>query len=346
MPGVTKEQIARAKEIGIKEYILSHEPDNVKRIGSAYYLRDHESLEISNGLFNWHSRNIGGKNCIDYLIFVRGYSFVDAVRHLAGEDYGLSVLPKARPPNSSEKTSLSLGTAQAPRLARFVAPPLPNESPIHREPLPAQQKPQERSRLVLPQRNKDNMRVIAYLRSRGIDRPLILDCIERGILYETAEWHNACFVGRDDDGKARFAALRGTSGNFKRDAEGSDKRYGFSLPHSGDASSVAVYESPIDLLSHAVIDPDFKGRRLSLGCTALAALRNFLERHGEVKTVIACTDNDEAGDLAASKISELPGIEAVRSIPSGGEKDWNDALREMRRRERSPGREKGGEVCL
>jgi hypothetical protein len=113
------------------------------------------------------------------------------VRHLAGEDYGLSVLPKARPPNTKKR----------------IAKP----------------KPQERSRLVLPQRNKDNMRVIAYLRGRGIDRPLILDCIERGILYETAEWRNACFVGRDD-GKARFAALRGTTGNFKRDAEGSDKR--------------------------------------------------------------------------------------------------------------------------
>jgi hypothetical protein len=57
MPGVTKAQIARAKGIGIKEYILSHEPDNVKRVGSAHYLRDHNSLEISNGLFNWHSRN-------------------------------------------------------------------------------------------------------------------------------------------------------------------------------------------------------------------------------------------------------------------------------------------------
>jgi hypothetical protein len=43
--------------------------------------------EIGNGLWNWHSHGIGGKNVVDYLIKVRGYSFVDAVRHLAGEDY-------------------------------------------------------------------------------------------------------------------------------------------------------------------------------------------------------------------------------------------------------------------
>jgi hypothetical protein len=37
MPGVTKDQIAHAKEINIEDYILSREPNNVKRVGSAYY---------------------------------------------------------------------------------------------------------------------------------------------------------------------------------------------------------------------------------------------------------------------------------------------------------------------
>jgi predicted Abi (CAAX) family protease len=76
MSGVSKEQIARAKEVGIEDYILSHEPNNIKKIGNALYLRDHDSLEISNNLWNWHSQGIGGKNVIDYLIKVRGYDFV------------------------------------------------------------------------------------------------------------------------------------------------------------------------------------------------------------------------------------------------------------------------------
>ena len=110
------------------DYVLKHEPDNVKRIGNTHYLKDHDSFRISNGLWKWESHGIGGKNVIDYLIKVRDYSFVDAVRHLADDDDSDSyVPPKAKPPPKKER-------------------------------LP----------FVLPPRNKDNERVIAYLQERGI----------------------------------------------------------------------------------------------------------------------------------------------------------------------------------
>ena len=38
MPGVTREQIDRAKQVDILDYILRHEANNVKRIGNAHYL--------------------------------------------------------------------------------------------------------------------------------------------------------------------------------------------------------------------------------------------------------------------------------------------------------------------
>jgi len=167
----------------------------------------------------------------------------------------------------------------------------------------------------------------------------ILDCIRDGSLYESARWHNAVFVGRDDKGKAHYAAMRGTIGNFKRDADGSDKRFGFVLPPINKGSdTVAVFESAVDALSHQSLCLDFDGWRLSLGCTALAALTNFLERHGNINSVIACTDNDKAGNIAATKIAELQdksqgtskgisqGVSVVRSLPPNGKKDWNDAL--------------------
>jgi len=285
MPGVSHEQIDRAKHVNILDYLLKHEPDNLKRIGSAHYLKDHDSLEISNGLWNWHSQGVGGRNVVDYLIKVRGFSFVDAVRHLTGDDVSYSfVAPKARPPT-------------------------------------------ERKPFALPPRNGGNDRLVAYLQKRGIAKPLILDCIERGSVYESAKWHNAVFVGRDNNGKARYATLRGTMGDFKRDADGSDKRFGFVLPpKNGVSDTVVVTESPVDALSHQTLCPEFDGWRLSLGCTALAALTNFLERHGEVKSVVVCTDNDQAGNKAAAKIAELPDIAVIRSFPPVGKKDWNDAL--------------------
>jgi hypothetical protein len=285
MPGVSREQISRAKQVEILGYILKYEPDNVRRIGSAHYLKDHESFEISNGMWNWHSRGIGGKNVVDYLVKVRGYSFVDAVRHLAGDDVSYTpVVPKTKQP------------------------------------------PKQKLPFAMPPRNRDNNKVIAYLQERGIAKPLIMDCIERGSIYQSAKWANCVFVGRDDKGKAHFASMRGTVGDFKRDADGSDKRFGFTLPPSDPRSdTVAIFESGVDALSHQMLCPDFDGWRLSLGCTALSALTNFLERHKGVINCIACTDDDEAGDRAAGKIAGLQGISVSRLLPPAG-KDWNDAL--------------------
>ena len=287
MPGVTREQIERAKQVNILDYVLKHEPDNVKRIGNAYYLKDHDSFTISNGLWIWRSQDVGGKNVVDYLIKVRGYNFVDAVRHLAGDDLLYQrITPRAKPP------------------------------------------PKLKPKFVLPARNDNNDRAIEYLLRRGIAKPLILDCIERGSVFESPRWHNCVFVGRDDNGKARYATMRGTISDFKRDADGSDKRFGFMLlPKHDSSDTVAVFESPVDALSNQMLNPGYGGWRLSLGCTALAALTNFLERHDDIKTVVVCTDNDDAGNNAAKKIMELPDITAVRSLPPAGHKDWNDALK-------------------
>jgi hypothetical protein len=226
------------------------------------------------------------------LIEVRGFSFVDAVKHLAGNEvHHYAVVPNAKPP---------------PKTKAFALPP----------------------------RNHNNMRAIAYLQSRGIAKPLILDCIERGSIYESAKFHNCVFVGRDENGAARYASYRGTIGTFQRDEDGSDKQYGFVLPPSNpNSQTVAVFESAVDALSHQTLFPKFGGWRLSLGGTALAALTRFLEVHGEIRQCVVCTDNDKAGESAAARIEELPDIVAVRDLPPVG-KDWNDTLLAAQRAER------------
>lgn len=62
---------------------------------------------------------------------------------------------------------------------------------------------------------------------RGIDRKVIDACFRAGILYESADYHNAVFVGKDEAGAARYAFLRGTYTRgkpFKAEVSGSDKR--------------------------------------------------------------------------------------------------------------------------
>ena len=65
-------------------------------------------------------------------------------------------------------------------------------------PPPPQQK--KRPEFILPPAAVNNRRVFAYLLKRGIDRKVIEACIRAGILYESADYHNAVFVGRDETG--------------------------------------------------------------------------------------------------------------------------------------------------
>ena len=82
---VTKEMSARAREVAVLDYVMQHESNNIKRVGSTYRLRDHDSLAVSDKGFFWHSRGIGGVTALDFLMKVRKYDFVSAVCHLIDE---------------------------------------------------------------------------------------------------------------------------------------------------------------------------------------------------------------------------------------------------------------------
>ncbi len=106
--------------------------------------------------------------------------------------------------------------------------------------------------LLLPPKNKDCNRVMQYLFGRGIDYQLIQECIADGTIYESADYHNAVFVGKDKSGTPKYAALRSTLGSpFKQDASGSDKRYSFRLLAKEPINTVHLFEAAVDLLSYA-----------------------------------------------------------------------------------------------
>jgi hypothetical protein len=94
---VTNDQIKQAKAINILNY---HEPYIIRRVGKSYFLKDHNSLTINNGLWYWHSWGIGGRNMEDYLIKVRGFGLLEAVRHLTNHSIPYNVIanqPSERP---------------------------------------------------------------------------------------------------------------------------------------------------------------------------------------------------------------------------------------------------------
>jgi hypothetical protein len=81
---VTREEIQEAKRLDLLTYLQTYEPHELVRCGSGFQTRTHDSLKISNGLWHWYSRGIGGKTALDYLIHVRGMDFVSAVQALSG----------------------------------------------------------------------------------------------------------------------------------------------------------------------------------------------------------------------------------------------------------------------
>lgn len=80
MPGVSKEQIAAAKQMTAIEFLRRFRPNELVRSGSRgeFQLREHDSFKINgeSSIWHWKSRDIGGKSALDYLIKVEGMKFV------------------------------------------------------------------------------------------------------------------------------------------------------------------------------------------------------------------------------------------------------------------------------
>ena len=310
---------------------MQHESNLFKRVGNTYRLRSDDCLAVNTKGFYCHKTHAKGVTALDYLIYIHSYHLVDAVCLLINESpYQKSDSPnqqeQGRPPPQTYSRSKPASTPEVS--AKPTIPAIPSESVS-----------QSAQQIQLPRHNKDNYRVIAYLQNRGIDREIIMDCINRGILYESALHHNAVFIGKDENGKTRFAAMRGTNGNFKCDAEGSNKKYAFLLPPKNPDSQTAMFfESPIDCLSHQTLCkrgdiPDFDGWRVSLGGTAAIPLLHFTEQHPNINHCIIATDNDEAGDTFAEKIVNTLPMQTERSPPIFGN-DWNDTLLSVLQAER------------
>ena len=253
----TPEQVAKAKEWDLLTCLQVFEPGELKKCGTnEYCTRTHDSLKISNGKRNWHSRGIGGRTALEYLIKIRGLDFLGAMNVLCGQ---------AAPPEPKQ--------------------PIPKKKPV----------------FILPAACRVPSRAVAYLQSRGIDPDVIGACIQARILYESCKYHNCVFVGRDKAGKARSAFLRGTFGDFKQEAAGSEKAFSFFLPAKDPESRrLAVAEGAIDALSLASLvkmggDSWQDCHYLSLGGTAPAALLQFLRDHPSVTESSLCLDNDKAG---------------------------------------------------
>lgn len=63
------------------------------------------------------------------------------------------------------------------------------------------QKERRHTELLMPELSETTERVEKYLQGRGIHPVIIRYCLDNRLLFESADFHNAVFVGHDKDGK-------------------------------------------------------------------------------------------------------------------------------------------------
>lgn len=203
----------------------------------------------------------------------------------------------------------------APQPAPKQAPALANE----------EKKPTE---FILPEAHTDCRRVFAYLQKRGITRDVIAEYIRSGLLYESADYHNAVFIGRNAEGRAVNAYKRGTydqnGSGFKGDVAGGDKDNAFRLPADPGKDTAFVFESPIDLMAYRSLYGDPKTNAVALCCLHDGTLEQYLKENPYIQVIRFCLDNDKWGREATERLQAKytgRGYTVVSRTPPDG-KDW------------------------
>ncbi len=80
---VPPELLKKVKQMDLLTYFRNYEPYELVKISSnEYATKTHDSLRMSNGLWNWFSKGIGGKNAIEYIMESEHLKFIDAVHFL------------------------------------------------------------------------------------------------------------------------------------------------------------------------------------------------------------------------------------------------------------------------
>ena len=200
---------------------------------------------------------------------------------------------------------------------------------------PRRDKVKETKPFVLPEAHTDMRRLYAYLlKQRFIDRDIVHHFTHNKLLYEDAHYHNAVFVGCDENGVPRHAHKRGTAINssFKGNVQGSLPEYSFH--HIGTSNRLYVFEAPVDLLSYLTLYPEnwVQHSYVALCCTAEHAAIYQLKRNPYIQHVFLCLDHDKAGIEGCYRLADRIrnfSREYQITILQPSHKDWNETLKEM-----------------
>ena len=301
MPFIPPETICKARELDLLTYLQNFDPNNLVKIcGDIYCTKEHDSLKISNGKWNWFSRGIGGRSALDYLIKVEGMEFTKAVEHILT--------------CTGEKTLIHESKIIKPKEKVLVLPKANqnNESAIK----------------YLGSRGIDKD-IINYCIETGRiyesypNRNVVMLGFDK---YGTVRYANLRGIGTDFKGEASGSDKRFS---FIISTEKSDTVHVFesAIDLLSYATMLKINGQKWDehhLLSLAgVYRP---GKELKDSSFPLA-LKQFLSEHPEVKKIHLRLDDDYAGRIATETLKQfLSEKYEVKEYPPKRGKDYNDWL--------------------
>ena len=292
----TDEQKQRANSVDLVVF-LRMQGETLLPSGREKRLKSNHSITVRGNEWFDHATKEGGL-AIDFVQNFYGLSFPDAVTMLLGGEQGISY-SKAN----------------------------------HRE--------EARKPFELPARNNDMRRVFAYLiKHRLIDRDVVSFFARERLIYESKEqsadkskeYHNAIFVGYDENGVPQHAHKRGlyTEGKgYKGNIDNSNPCYSFH--YLGSSDRIYVFEAPIDMLSFITLHKNsdwMKHSYLALCGLSEQALFKTLECNSQLSHVVLCLDHDSAGIEASEKIKDMLAEKDIScSQLQSIYKDWNEDLK-------------------
>jgi len=290
-----------ARNVSVVDFLTRHYGFSFKRIGHGFRCREHDSLFVKadERTWYWNSQRIGGGDVLEFVMKYENKTYAQALEIVINP----SQAEEARP--------------------QYQAAP------------PQASKPEKKALVLPPKANGQFKRAFAYLtQSRCISPQIVSFLMRMEYIYEDIRG-NCVFIGYNKNKVAVYGLIRSTNTNskFRIDAEGSDKENSFYL-RGYNLRKVYVFESPIDLLSHATLTDMRCGKgkwvndtRLSLGGNSDVALAHFVKEYSKVEEICFCVDNDKGGEKAieayAQKYEDM-GYKVTREIPKL--KDFNEDL--------------------
>lgn len=303
----SEEELRIAKSVDLCD-VASSMGYTVKRIGRYHTLKEMDSIRIydRSHWFRWSRQFDKGENGGSQIDFLRVFGGMDV------KDAVFWLLDFAGYHKEDIKESKHLITHRKDKV--------------------------ERKQFLLPEPNQNNQILFDYLtQKRGISPEVVNYFVEKKLIYETKQYHNVAFLGRDMGGVIRFASLRGTKdyhgSPFKCDVAGNDKQYGFNDRNS-KSTEVFVFEGAIDLISYVEICEDYDSNKIALGMLADAPLETFLQESPQVIKIIFCLDNDGPGKIATQSLIQKykdAGYEVGHLLFPSYYKDVNEWLVEEKR---------------